>query len=376
MSYTPIWRQAHTSGLVGRLFSGKNHTIAFDIPVYMDGNAVRLSFLNAFGDKATTVKSVAVLYEGKVYSFTKDKKKHIKVPAGERVYSDDLKLKVKKGTTLNLRICMKDKNADSNMTEEFGLSYRGDVTKKKKLRKKEKPALLVKNGIYYPVPALEAVEIRTKGKNAPKVIAAFGDSITSMSRWTVPLAKRLYDTYGSEFQLVNEGILGNCLTYEKPGAIWSLYGEAGVKRIARDLEGISNLHTVILALGTNDFSYADKKHREQLSAENVIAATEKVAKDLKAKGIRVVGETISPRFGYFGVPKYDDYMNEQRLKFNEWILSTDIFDYVFDACALVADPEKPDWYDDRYHQGDHLHPNAEGGKVLADGFDLVKLTGK
>ena len=49
---------------------------------------------------------------------------------------------------------------------------------------------------------------------------------------------------------------------------------------------------------------------------------------------------------------------------------------VFDADSVVRDPKKPDWYDDRYHQGDYLHPNAEGGRVLAEAYDLQMLTGE
>ena len=175
--------------------------------------------------------------------------------------------------------------------------------------------------------------------------------------------------------LVNEAILGNCHTYNKPGKIWSMFGEKGEDRIAWDLEGL-DLHTVMFTLGTNDFSYADEDHREELSAETVIAKVTKTVEDLKAKGIRVTSTTLSPRFGYFGVPKFDDYMNEQRKKYNDWVRTTDLFDYYIDADELLKDPEKPDWFNDEYHQGDHLHPNAAGGQLLADNYDLAKLVGK
>lgn len=374
MKWTPIWRQAHTEGLPAHLFSGKGHTIVWDIPVYTGGDALRVTFLNHYGNKPTKVKAMTFVYGEKFYPVTKNGKKSFKIGVGERLTSDELKLKLKKGATLQVRICMADKYADSNMTEEFSMSYKGNKTSAKKLPKKEKPKFFIDNGVYYPVPAIESIDIRQK--QPAKVIAAFGDSITSMSRWTVPLAKRLYEEYGGEYVLVNEGILGNCLTYNKPGAIWKMFGERGVDRLDRDLDGIENLDTVMMTLCTNDFSYADKNHREELSAENVIAAVESVVAKLKAKGIRVTATTLSPRFGYFGVPKFDDYMNEQRKKYNEWVRSTDIFDYVFDADELLKDPENPDWFLDKYHQGDHLHPNAEGGQLMADAYDLAKLVGR
>lgn len=376
MKWTPIWRQAHTAGLPLGLMAGKNHTVVWDIPVYTGGDALRVTFLNHYGEKATKVKSMTLVADGKIYPVTKKGKKSFKIGAGERLASDEIKVKVKDGTTLQARICMADRNADTNMTEEFGMSYRGDKTKAKKLPKKEKPKVFVDNGLYYSVPAVEGIEVRQK--KPAKVIAAFGDSITSMSRWTVPLAKRLYEAYGDEYSLVNEAILGNCLVYERDDIFKTMFGEKGTKRIAWDLEGIENLHTVMLTLCTNDFSYADKKHREELSAENVIAAAEEVIRDLKAKGVRVTAQTLSPRKGYWvpGLSKFDDYMEEQRTKYNEWVRTTDLLDYYLDADELLKDPEKPDYFLEKYHQGDHLHPNAEGGQRMADAYDLAKLVGK
>ncbi len=43
---------------------------------------------------------------------------------------------------------------------------------------------------------------------------------------------------------------------------------------------------------------------------------------------------------------------------------------------LCANKEKTDFFGEGLHQGDHLHPNAKGGKMLADAFDLEKLTGR
>ena len=47
-----------------------------------------------------------------------------------------------------------------------------------------------------------------------------------------------------------------------------------------------------------------------------------------------------------------------------------------DADALLRDPKNPSFTDERYHQGDHLHPNQAGGMLLAQAYDLQKLTGE
>ena len=89
-------------------------------------------------------------------------------------------------------------------------------------------------------------------------------------------------------------------------------------------------------------------------------------------------QTISPRLGVARtMGKYTRDMEALRLKLNAWIRSAGIFDYVFDAEACVRE-ERPDgyYYAEGLHQGDHLHPNSAGGRLLADAFDLEKLTGQ
>jgi len=47
-------------------------------------------------------------------------------------------------------------------------------------------------------------------------------------------------------------------------------------------------------------------------------------------------------------------------------------------CGATKERERPDglYYREGLHLGDHLHPNAEGGRLLADAYDLKQLTGR
>jgi hypothetical protein len=47
-------------------------------------------------------------------------------------------------------------------------------------------------------------------------------------------------------------------------------------------------------------------------------------------------------------------------------------------CGATKERERPDglYYREGLHLGDHLHPNAEGGRLLADAYDLEQLTGR
>ena len=373
MNWTPLWRQAHTAGMPLGFKSGKKKTIAFELPVYISGDRIRVVFLNHFGKKSCEVGSIVLKINGVLYPVTKNGKPSIKMPAGSRIISDEIKVKIHENTQMEVRIYMNTGNADSNMTEDSALSHKGNLTMLEELPKIEKPEQMVKTGEYYAVPAIEAIEVYHEKKT--KVIAAFGDSLTAMNRWGKPLQKRLYDAYGDEFSFVNEGILGNCLTYEIPGLFQRAFGEKGIKRFDRDMEGIENLHTVIFALCSNDIAFGDEKRKHFLNVDNCILETKRMIEKMRSRNLRVVGMTISPRFGQEKI-EFTERMNNDRHIYNEWLLTCGLFDYVLDADAVVRDSDNPEWYDARYHLGDHLHPNDEGGRIIAEAFNLEKLTGQ
>lgn len=374
MTWIPVWRQAHTQGLPFGWGKCKNETVVWHLPIYAAGNSLRIIFFNHYGRKNNTVKAMSIKIGSKLYPVTYHEDEMITIPVGSRIISDEIHVPLKGNSEIECRICMGDIHSDNNATEEEAVSYKGNVVMNETLPKPDIPGWRKKSGMYCPIPAIESIEIQTSV--SPKVIAAFGDSITAMGRWVKPLQKRLYDTYGSKYMLVNLGISGNCLNYEKPGRIWKIFGEMGIKRFDTDVEGIEGLHTVIFGLGTNDISYATGKRTGYLNAEALANVTERLVIRMREQNLRVVAQTLSPRMGYSGHPAYSWEMNAERIKYNEWLKKSCLFDYVFDADAVVRNQEKPDWYDDRYHQGDYLHPNRAGGKILADAFDLSKLTGE
>ena len=152
----------------------------------------------------------------------------------------------------------------------------------------------------------------------------------------------------------------------------------GTKRFVRDVLEIPGLDTVIFALGVNDVSYLNEKTAGQINATAFQKAVTTMVDELHRRGVRVCMQTITPRLGVARtMGKFDRNMEALRLQLNDWIRSAGIFDTVFDAEAVVRE-ERPDgfYYAEGLHQGDHLHPNARGGRKLADAFDLIKLTGK
>ena len=58
------------------------------------------------------------------------------------------------------------------------------------------------------------------------------------------------------------------------------------------------------------------------------------------------------------------------MAFNPRIRSSGEFDGVIDADRVRRDPSHPTRLLSTYDSGDHLHPNADGGRAIANAIDL------
>ncbi len=401
-----IWHQAVTRALMDGKVYGAKKTAAFRIRVPFDTCSVRLRFTNIFGEEPCAVGSVTIAYGGSVHTVMAGGRYTFNIPVGERLWSDDLELSADMGSEIEVRIYCVSGFVDCNMTEEFAYLLEGDHTYDRRMPGNiEKPLLGKILGAYNPVPSIDVVEAEprravrevspeeagkaaspdTEGQESDaqiKTIVAFGDSITALSKWTVPLSERLAESYPGKYVLLNSGIAGNCLLHSAGGLLGKLfggvYGEPGVRRFRRDVLEAGNLSTVIIALGVNDVSYLNDETKYVINEENFARAITEMTDELHRRGVRVVMQTITPRLGVaITMGKFTREMEELRLRLNEWIRSAGIFDYVIDQEETVRDERADGYYFcEGLHQGDHLHPNDEGGRLMAEAYDLEKLTGE
>ncbi|MBQ1369406.1 MAG: hypothetical protein IJM83_08405 [Firmicutes bacterium] len=373
MNWTTIWSQAAAPSFAMGMLQGKKKTVVFPVCSPVSGERVRLRFSNIYGKKPYVIGAVTVRTKGQPVPVLCGGKSSFSIPTGGYTFSDPLELPVAAGDTLEIRLFYASKAQDSNMTLEEAVAYPGDHTMDEILPEVKKESYKQQYNLYDAVVSLDRVEVESE--ESSKLIVAFGDSITAMNRWIKPLQKRLFKRFGGEYVLLNAGIGGNCLLYRVPGFMGSSYGEKGVARFERDVLGFDGLHTVILALGCNDVAYFSKKTEQTISFEAFTAAVQDLSGRLKERGVRLVVQTLTPREGF--VKKgYTPEMEALRVKINAWIRSCGLFDYVFDADHLLRDGKDPSRVDDRYHQGDHLHPNTLGGERMADAYDLLSLTGE
>ena len=212
---------------------------------------------------------------------------------------------------------------------------------------------------------ISAIDVKPRGRAA--AIAVLGDSITDgrgtttngQDRWTDQLSRSLLqDRRTRQLAVLNYGLGGNCILQ---GGL----GPTGLSRYERDLFGACGVKYIILFEGTNDLG-SGSDGRE--TAGRIQSAWTQIAREAHARGIKVIGATVTPALGSFYTREGEH--EKGRLQLNDWIRSTTVFDGVIDFDRMVADPSAPDRLDPAYlFENDWLHLNAKGYEVMGRGID-------
>jgi lysophospholipase L1-like esterase len=211
-------------------------------------------------------------------------------------------------------------------------------------------------------------------------VAAIGDSITDgmrsslneNRRWPDALGRRLAQAGDRSIAVINLGISGNRLLSDSP-----CYGDALQSRLHRDVLERPGVRTVILLIGINDINFAampphagldcDTPHT-QVTAESLIDGYRRVIAEARARGLRVIGATLTPA----ALPPQRESM---RLAVNQWIRTSHAYDGVADFDAALRDPAHPAQLQRGFDSGDHIHPSDAGYAAMADAVPLQLLTG-
>ncbi|WP_031042715.1 SGNH/GDSL hydrolase family protein [Streptomyces sp. NRRL F-5650] len=214
---------------------------------------------------------------------------------------------------------------------------------------------------------------------ADGTVVAFGDSITdglgadadANHRWTDVLAERLHRAAGDgrdtpRYSVVNEGISGNRILTSRPGR--PADNPSGLSRFQRDVLQRTNVKAVVVLLGVNDIL-----HSPQLAdRDGILTGLRTLVDRAHARGLRVVGGTITPFGGHSGYTKARETMRQE---INEEIRSGRLFDAVVDFDKALRDPYDPRRLRADYDTGDHLHPNDNGYARMGRTLDLDALKG-
>ncbi|MGW2745003.1 GDSL-type esterase/lipase family protein [Streptomyces sp. NPDC001450] len=206
-------------------------------------------------------------------------------------------------------------------------------------------------GYWYYVTGVDVL-----GTGAGSVVA-FGDSLTdgtgstadTNQRWPDGLARHLS---GLRIGVLNAGLAGNRLLRDG-------VGPSALARLDADALDRAGVRALIVFEGINDI----KGTPEASDPAAFAAAFSTLVARAHARGIRVVGVTLTPWEGY---PAYTPAREAVRQQVNAFIRTGGAFDAVADADAAVRDPAAPERLLPGYDPGDHLHFNDAGMSAVAD----------
>ncbi|MGW8379983.1 SGNH/GDSL hydrolase family protein [Streptomyces sp. ODS28] len=207
-------------------------------------------------------------------------------------------------------------------------------------------------------------------------VAVLGDSITdgitsspgANRRWTDFLAERLRTERGApRLSVINGGISGNRTLVD--GTRYSPNnGPSGISRMGRDVFSQTNVKAVVVELGLNDIL----KPPRQRDPERIVRGLQDLVRQAHARGLKVVGGTLTPFGGHRG---YQPHLDAIRQAVNDQIRAGRVFDSVVDFDAALRDPAHPNRLRPAYDSGDHLHPSDNGYRAMAEALDLRALKG-
>jgi lysophospholipase L1-like esterase len=171
--------------------------------------------------------------------------------------------------------------------------------------------------------------------------------------------------------VVNEGIVGNRLLSDG-------FGTSGLARFDWDALAIPGVTHIVLLEGINDISFPGAKlggeyladPADMRSAEDVIQAYRQLISRAHARGIKLIGATMTPCEGMPLPGYYSESKEALRQTVNKWIRTSASFDGVIDFDVVLRDPDHPSRVLPRFASSDHLHPNDAGYQAMADAIDL------
>lgn len=385
--WVQAWGQAHAA-LSFFYYPSCPKTYRMVIRAAVSGSQVRMELSNECAKNDVYIGALTAAkctpdgaFIGDCVDITVNGNKSLCINKGEVVLTDPADISVGAGEYFCVNAYV-EKGAlrSGNLIDNVELiTVKGDVTAAKSVvnqrRKRDKVREVASKvlGMYFhkPIPLFQSVQLLNK-TDASSIIV-FGDSISQQGYWTNAFANRVCCKFPGRYSVINKSIMGNRmrLDFGKRFFCKGLFGISGINRIERDILNYPDTEYVVFALGTNDFLQygtiaASKKDKP--TAKQMFDAVADMASRLSQKGIKTVvfnvlnfGECADSRAHKTAlVMEYNKLLDDNKA----------VFHAVYDQASLCVNPDKPDCSKKEYLGADKLHPNREGGRIVAENVDL------
>lgn len=376
---------AHTD-IASQPFNNAGRTVRVLAPNNLNGTHIRVKFSNHYAKRPVWVGNASIalcdetgaLVAQTIRPLTVNHDTSFAIVPGHDIFSDWIALPVTAGSSIavSLYYPLSDKVTSGNFVDSFAKrSVKGDFCAEPQMKKARILSDISRTVLPWDVTGATTTvsEILVKQPEnlpAPRVIAAFGDSIMQQSAWTAPFTQRLYAQYPGEVSFCNLGIGGNRLLHNASKFNKGLYGKAGIHRFAHDVLRMEGLTHAILALGTNDLGLPGKEgvpEQELITLQQYVQAVEKQIAQLHKRHVKVYAALMLPREI---TPIYTLQREQLRLAINEWTRTCGLFDAVLDFEKELLQSDGTGMQKE-YAMPDGLHINKTGGQKIADMIDLA-----
>jgi lysophospholipase L1-like esterase len=354
-------------------------TLRQTVRASVGGGRIRLRFSNAFADAPLPLAAVTVarplggragvsaIETGSTRTVTFHGRPSVVVPAGTLVVSDPLTFDLAPRSNLTVTVYLAEGQASRTLTSHPGSRTTSYLAAGNQVAAGDLSAATPVDHWYL----LSGVEVWCAATASAVVL--LGDSLTDgrgsttngNDRWPDRLAERLSADPGpGEVAVLNQAAGGNRVLTDG-------LGPSVLARLDRDVLAQSGVRWLVVFEGVNDIGTTEATEAAQKRiADDLVAAYDQIIVRAQARGIRVYGATLPP-FG--GHESYDDpagHRERTRQVVNEWIRTGARFDAVIDFDAAVRDPRDPRRLRTGIHDGDGLHLNPAGYRLLADAVPL------
>lgn len=349
----------------------RNQTVRMIAHTSLGGSTVRIRLQNAVGAPAVNIGAahVAVRTKGAAIDPATDRAITFSgapsgtLYGGATLVSDPVSLRLPALADLAISLYLPDETtAPTNhlfALHTTWISKEGDQTAASEMLDGE-----TRESYYW----LAGIDVMAPEKAA--TLVTLGDSITdgdqssneTNSMWPAVLAGRLQKNKATAgIAVVNAGISGNRVLGDNQSAL---------ARLEHDVLSQPGIRWITLLEGINDITGGSRgiPGAPRIKTEMLTAAYRQIINTAHARGVKVIGCTLTP---YGGSTPFNEYGESVRSAVNQWIRTSGAFDAVIDFDAAVRDPKDPTRFRAEADSPDMLHPGDAGYKLMGEAIDLT-----